>query len=210
MDHHDVAARAAMTAADNEDRSASARAAAQVDAREAAAAVGEVPDLAGTAVVVMGASGSGKTVLAMRLAEALGVPYAEADDFHSAEAVAKMAGGTPLTDKDRWPWLRRIRDWMSESPQARGAVVTCSALKHSYRDLLSEAPVRVRFLHVDAPEDVIRQRMARRRHFMPPALLASQFATLEPLQPDEDGAVLPNDSTMEDLTERALRALAED
>ena len=78
------------------------------------------------------------------------------------------------------------------------------------RDLLSEAPVRVRFLHVDAPEDVIRQRMARRRHFMPPALLTSQFATLEPLQPDEDGAVLPNDSTMEDLTERALRVLAED
>lgn len=210
MGQHDDAARTAMTAADNEDHSPSARAAAQVDAREAAAAVGEVPDLAGTAVVVMGASGSGKTVLALRLAEALGVPYAEADDFHSAEAIAKMAGGTPLTDEDRWPWLRRIRDWMSERPQGRGAVVTCSALKRSYRDLLSAAPVRVRFLHVDAPEEVVRERMELRRHFMPPSLLASQFATLEPLQPDEDGVVLPNRGTMEELTERALRALAED
>lgn len=209
MDHHDVAARAAMTAADNEDRSASARDAAQADAREAAAAVGEVPDLAGSAVVVMGTSGSGKTVLAMRLAEALGVPYAEADDFHSAEAVAKMAGGTPLTDKDRWPWLRRIRDWIAEHAPAEGAVLTCSALKRSYRDFLSEAPVRVRFLHLAAKDGVVHRRMVSRTHFMPPALLASQVATLEPLQPDEDGVVLINDSTLEALMERAVRALAE-
>ena len=168
------------------------------------------PDLAGTALVVMGASGSGKTVLALRLAEALGVPYAEADDFHSAEAVATMAGGTPLTDEDRWPWLRRLRDWMSERAQARGAVVTCSALKRSYRDLLSAAPVRVRFLYVTAPEELVRSRMAARVHFMPPSLLDSLLATLEPLQPDEDGVVLANDSSLDDLVERALHALAAD
>lgn len=166
-----------------------------------------LPDLAGTAVVVMGVSGSGKTVLAQRLAQALGVPFAEGDEFHSAEAVARMAGGTPLTDEDRGPWLRRIRDWMGPGVAARGAVVTCSALKRSYRDVLREAPVRVVFLHVETPAEQVLHRMERRRHFMPPALLPGQLATLEPLEADEEGIVLANDSTMEELTERALRAL---
>lgn len=179
------------------------------DARRALEAVGSVPDLAGTAVAVMGVSGSGKTVLALRLAAALGVPFAEADEFHSPEAVAKMAGGTPLTDADRLPWLHRIRDWTAGAAAERGAIVTCSALKRSYRDLLRDGPARVVFLHVDAPQSEIRDRMARRRHYMPPTLLHSQAATLEPLEADEPGAVLANDSTVEDLTERALRVLAD-
>ena len=195
------------SAAQNEDRSPQARAAAARDARAAAAAVGSLPRLRGTAVVVMGISGSGKSVLALRLAEVLGVPCAEADDFHSAEAVAKMHGGTPLTDEDRWPWLERIRTWLGEPGQAEGCIVTCSALKRSYRDLLCTAPLRVVFLHVDADLARIEERMALRRHFMPPSLLPSQAAALEPLEADEDGFVLCNDSTCEDLTERALRAL---
>ena len=166
------------------------------------------PAMAGTAVVVMGTSGSGKTALALRLAEALGVPFAEADDLHSPEAVARMAAGIPLTDEDRWPWLARLRDWIAEHAPAEGAVLTCSALKRSYRDLLSGAPVRVRFLHLTAPEDLVRSRMAARTHFMPPALLASQVATLEPLQPDEDGVVLINDASLDVLVDRALCALA--
>lgn len=191
-----------------DDRSPAALAAAAQDAEAARAAVATLPDLTGTAVVVMGVSGSGKTALALRLMDVLQLPYAEADEFHSAEAIEKMRGGTPLTDEDRWPWLRRLRAWMSEPAQAGGCIVTCSALKRSYRDLLSDAPVRVRFLHVQAETTDIQDRMAERHHFMPPALLASQVATLEPLQPDEDGVLLRNDATLADLTERALRALA--
>lgn len=113
--------------------------------------------LAGTAVVVMGVSGSGKTALAMRLAQRLGAPFGEADDLHAPEAKALMAAGTPLTDADRHPWLLRMR--------------------------------------------------GRRGHFMPAALLDAQIATLEPLGPDEEGVVLANDGTLDQLTTRGLTAL---
>lgn len=207
--HDDDAHREVSSAADNEDRSPQARADAARDARAAVDAVGALPDLTGTAVVVMGISGSGKSALALRLTEAFGVPYAEADDFHSPEAIATMHGGTPLTDEDRWPWLGRIRDWLSRPECAGGAVVTCSALKRSYRDLLADAPVRVRFLHVQAGVDEIQDRMEHRSHFMPASLLPSQLATLQPLQEGEDGVVLANESTLQDLTERALRVLSQ-
>lgn len=166
-----------------------------------------LPDLRGMAAVVMGVSGSGKTVLAQRLSAALGLPYAEADEFHSPECIAAMAGGTALTDEDRLPWLGRLRDWMGRPEQAGGGVVTCSALKRSYRDVLRQAPVRVVFLHVVAAAGPIETRMRSREHFMPAALLPSQLAALEPLGPDEDGVELPNDATLEDLTARALQAL---
>lgn len=207
--HHVDATHTPTSAAgpDTDDRRPAALAAAAHDAEVARAAVGTLPNLTGTPVVVMGVSGSGKTALALRLMDVLQLPYAEADEFHSAEAIAKMRGGTPLTDEDRWPWLRRLRSWMSEPAQSGGCIVTCSALRRSYRDLLSDAPGRVRFLHVEAATVDIQDRMAERHHFMPPALLASQVATLEPLQPDEDGVLLHNDGTLADLTERALRAL---
>ncbi|WP_271395864.1 gluconokinase [Neomicrococcus lactis] len=160
-------------------------------------------------IVVMGVSGSGKTSLAALLSEQLGWPYAEADEFHPAENIAKMSAGHALTDEDRWPWLNEIRDWMtSNSEQRTGTIVTCSALKHLYRDLLREAQGRVVFVHVKAPAEVIKDRLDHREgHFMPPSLLPSQFATLEELSTDEDGFNIDNNTTPADLAHRTLVAL---
>ena len=162
-------------------------------------------------IVVMGISGSGKTTLAENLSGELGWPYAEADEFHPQANIEKMSAGIPLTDEDRWPWLRSIRDWMSEHAAAgSGSVVTCSALKRSYRELLSEAGGRVIFLEITADPAVIEDRMRHRAgHFMPASLLPSQLATLEPLEPSEDGVILNNSGTTEDLTVEALAALAD-
>ena len=160
-------------------------------------------------LVLMGISGSGKTVLAERLAERLGVPYAEADEFHPPANIAKMSAGTPLTDEDRWPWLQSMRAWMDQESSAGGTVSTCSALKRSYRDLLRGAAGRVVFLHVRAEPAVITERMERRTdHFMPTSLLPSQLATLEVLAEDEDGCVLENSGSVDELVERALAVVA--
>lgn len=159
-----------------------------------------------TAVVVMGVSGSGKTTVARLLADRLGWPMAEADDFHSAENIAAMASGRPLTDADRGPWLLSIRDWVSAADTS--VVVTCSALRRRYRDVLREAEASVKFLHLDGGRDIIGSRIgARLDHFMPPTLLTSQLSTLEPLEADEDGAMVPVDGSPEQLVERALAAL---
>lgn len=167
----------------------------------------QAPQPPPTHVVVMGVSASGKTTLASLLATRLGWPLAEADDFHPATNVAKMASGTPLTDDDRWPWLRTLRDWMDNIP-GPGTVMTCSALKHSYRDLLREASGVVRFIHVVVDPTILAERISvRTGHFMPGTLLPSQLSTLEPLASDEDGFTLPNDSTAEDLLTRALTSL---
>lgn len=154
-------------------------------------------------LVVMGVSGSGKSTLAAALAADLGLPMAEADEFHPPENIAKMASQTPLTDEDRWPWLESLRDWMS-TQAATGSVITCSALRRSYRDVLRAAAGRVVFLHVDVEIPRLNTRLAHRSgHFMPPALLESQLSTLEALDPEEDGVVLANDTTVEDLLESA-------
>ncbi|MFC7615968.1 gluconokinase [Actinokineospora soli] len=137
-------------------------------------------------VVVMGVSGSGKTTVGTALAERLGVPYAEADEFHPKANIDKMTSGVPLTDADREPWLRAIAAWVGERA-ADGGVVTCSALKRPYRDLL-RAGGPAWFLHLHGSPEVIASRMAGRTgHFMPPSLLASQLADLEPLGADEPG-----------------------
>lgn len=139
-------------------------------------------------VVVMGVTGSGKSTVGMALAERLGVPFADADDFHSPENVAKMRAGTPLDDNDRLPWLRTIAAWLREQ---RDAVVTCSALKRAYRDILREGAPDVLFLHLDGDKETVRQRVAGRAgHFMPESLVDSQFAALEPLAADEHGVVV--------------------
>ncbi|WP_207171774.1 MULTISPECIES: gluconokinase [unclassified Nesterenkonia] len=154
-------------------------------------------------LVVMGVSGSGKSTLAAALAADLGLPMAEADEFHPPENIAKMASQTPLTDEDRWPWLESLRDWMS-TQATTGSVITCSALRRSYRDVLRTAAGRVVFLHVDVEIPRLNTRLAHRSgHFMPPALLESQLSTLEALDPEEDGVVLANDTTVEDLLESA-------
>lgn len=135
-------------------------------------------------VVLMGVSGSGKTVVGQALATDLGWPFFDGDDFHPPANVAKMAAGTPLTDNDRWPWLDRLAAEMA-AINARGAsaVLACSALKRAYRDRLARAG-SVRFVHLKGPYETIAARLAGRAHrYMPPALLASQFATLE--EPDD-------------------------
>ena len=140
-----------------------------------------------THLVVMGVAGSGKTTLAAALSQRLGWICAEADEFHPARNIDKMRQGIPLEDADRWPWLAQIRDWMTSQARAGAStVLTCSALKKSYRELLSGAEGRVVFLHLDGGADVISQRIqGREGHFMPPALLPSQLATLEPLTKEE-------------------------
>jgi gluconokinase len=143
-------------------------------------------------VVVMGVSGSGKSTVAAMLAAALGCQFQEGDDLHPPENVEKMRSGTPLSDADRMPWLRRIAkeidDW-----RARGecGVLTCSALKRSYRDIIIGDRLDVVLVYLKGSHELIRQRMiARHEHFMPVALLDSQFATLEEPTPDEHPIVV--------------------
>ncbi|MBD0838014.1 gluconokinase [Streptomyces sp. TRM68416] len=163
-------------------------------------------------VVVMGVSGTGKTTIGSLLAARLGVPYAEGDDFHPPANIAKMSAGTPLTDADRWPWLDAIGTW-AHGRAGLGGVVSCSALKRAYRDRLRAAAPDVVFVHLAGDRALIEDRMSHRQgHFMPAALLDSQFATLQPLQPDEAGVTVDVAGSPEEITERsvaALRALSE-
>ncbi|MBW0090754.1 gluconokinase [Pseudonocardia sp. KRD-184] len=161
-------------------------------------------------LVVMGVSGVGKTSVAQELVARTGWVFAEGDDLHPEANRQKMAAGHPLDDDDRWPWLRRIADWIGEQEQAdRGAVITCSALKRSYRDLLRDGHPSVYFVHLLAPPELIEQRItARRGHYMPPSLLSSQLATLEPLQPDEPGVGVETTGRPSEVAGRAMDALA--
>ena len=160
-------------------------------------------------LVVMGVSGSGKTTLAEVLSERLGWVCAEADDFHPQENVDKMTAGLALTDEDRWPWLRTIRDWLTEQTRAgRSAVVTCSALKIAYRDVLREAG-DVRFVHLTAPTVLLGERLEQRvGHFMPATLLPSQLAALEPLQEHEAGLTLVVDVPPSEVADRVVAGLS--
>jgi gluconokinase len=154
-------------------------------------------------VVVMGVTGSGKTTVGMALAERMAVPYADADDFHSLENVAKMRAGVPLDDEDRLPWLRAVRDWLGAHREI-GCVVTCSALKRAYRDILREK-ADVTFLHLDGDRETVRQRVAHRAgHFMPASLVESQYDALEPLEDDEQGVVIPFDLSVDQIVDRFL------
>jgi gluconokinase len=159
-------------------------------------------------VVVMGVTGSGKSTVGTALAERLGVPFADADDFHSAENVAKMRAGTPLNDGDRLPWLRNIAAWLGEH-QGSGAVVTCSALKRIYRDILRERASDVVFLHLDGDKETARRRVAGRAgHFMPSSLVDSQFADLEPLGADERGIVVDFARAVDDIVDEVASGLS--
>ncbi|MFC9847113.1 gluconokinase [Streptomyces sp. NPDC060223] len=160
-------------------------------------------------VVVMGVAGTGKTTIGPLLAARLGVPYAEGDDFHPPANVAKMTAGTPLADEDRWPWLDAIGRWAHERA-GLGGVVSSSALKRAYRDRLRAAAPGVVFVHLTGDRALIEDRMSQRQgHFMPAALLDSQFATLQPLQADEVGVAVDVSGGPGEITERAVTALRE-
>ncbi|MFZ3474519.1 gluconokinase [Streptomyces sp. 4.24] len=159
-------------------------------------------------MVVMGVAGTGKTTVGRLLAEELGLPYAEGDAFHPAANVAKMSAGTPLDDTDRWPWLDAIGEWMRNRAGLSGGVVAASALKRVYRDRLRAAAPGTAFVHLTGERPLIEKRMAARKgHFMPLALLDSQFATLEALQADEDGVLVDVAGSPQEVAHRALAAL---
>ncbi|WP_319452153.1 MULTISPECIES: gluconokinase [unclassified Mycobacterium] len=149
-------------------------------------------------IVVMGVSGSGKSTVGAALAQRLRVPFADADDFHPPANIAKMTAGHPLNDDDRRPWLETIGGWLAE--HVEGGVMSCSALKHAYRDQLREHCPSVEFLHLAGTPEVIGRRQASRPgHFMPATLLASQFETLEPLTADEHGVVIDVDQDIDSI-----------
>lgn len=160
-------------------------------------------------VVVMGVSGAGKTTVARGISEATGLLFAEADEFHPAENVARMRAGVPLDDAARLPWLRELAGWMAaRADEGRSTVLACSALRRSYRDVLRQGPPGVDFVHLDGSAEVIRDRMARRTgHFMPASLLESQLATLEPAEPDESVLVLDVSLSPEQLVTAAVNGL---
>lgn len=159
-------------------------------------------------LTVMGVSGSGKTTVGAALAQRLRVPFADADDFHPPENVAKMSAGIPLDDADRFPWLEHIGAWLADHA-ADGGVVSCSALRRSYRDVLRAAAPGQLFVHLAGSPEVIARRVAGRPgHFMPASLVESQFATLEPLGADEHGLTLDLDRPVDDLVVAYLTATA--
>lgn len=155
-------------------------------------------------IVVLGPSGNGKTTLAGRLAEALEVPFLDADDLHSEAAVATMRSGAPLTDADRAPWLARVHDQLADHTET-GLVAACSALRRSYRDTLRAGLDGLVLVLPEVSREVLLERVAGRRdHFMPVDLVDSQLATFEPLQPDEPGLTLNGEATPDALV-RAVR-----
>ncbi len=150
-------------------------------------------------VVAMGVSGSGKSTVGAALAQRLRVPFADADDFHPPANIAKMTAGEALNDDDRFPWLEAIGEWLAQRCDS-GGVMSCSALKHKYRDQLRRHCPDVEFLHLSGTPEVIAKRQASRPgHFMPASLLASQFETLEPLDGDERGLVIDVDQSIDSI-----------
>ena len=163
------------------------------------------------AIIVMGVSGSGKSTIGALLAEALGWPFADADGFHPPENVAKMAAGQPLTDEDRWPWLDAIAAHIGASRRARQpVVVACSALRRAYRERLRAGHGDLIFLHLaGAPEVIATRQAARQGHFMPPSLMASQYATLEDPAEEADAVTVSVQASPHEVVGNILSSLGE-
>lgn len=152
-------------------------------------------------IVVMGPSGSGKSLVGAALAARLGARFVDGDDLHPRANVAKMAAGTPLDDDDREPWLDAVAlVLVRQAP----IVIACSALRRTYRDRIRATCADAWFVELVVPSAELRQRVSRRDHFMPAALLDSQLATLEPLATDEVGARVANDAGLESVVSRIV------
>lgn len=161
------------------------------------------------ALIVMGVSGSGKSTVAEALGERLGWRFEDGDSFHPAGNVEKMRAGHPLTDEDRWPWLNAIADEIARvCDKGEHIIIACSALKHSYRDVLLRGRDDVRFVFLRGAKELIAARLAGRKgHFMPPGLLASQFDTLEPPEAGEHVITVSIDESVEAIVDGVVRQL---
>jgi gluconokinase len=165
--------------------------------------------MAAPVIIVMGVSGSGKTTVGALLAGKLGWTYAEADNFHPASNVDKMAHGHPLTDEDRRPWLDAIGRWIDERRAAdEPGVVSCSGLKRAYRDRLRADRPEVRMVFLEGSFELVKRRMvARHGHFMLASMLESQFADLEPPQPDEGIVTISVEATPGEIVDKIVEVL---
>jgi gluconokinase len=161
------------------------------------------------AVIVMGVSGSGKSTIGEQLAKRLSWSYEDGDKFHPPANVAKMSAGHPLTDEDRWPWLRAIADEIDRvCGSGQHAVIACSALKRAYRDLLVHGRGDVRIIFLQGTKELIAARLAQRKgHFMPPGLLDSQFKVLEPPESDENPITVSIDGSAASIVDAIVRQI---
>lgn len=160
-------------------------------------------------LVLMGVSGTGKSTVAAALREHLDWEFCEGDDLHPPENIAKMSSGQPLDDEDRRPWLEALAAWTRErSVRGQDTLLTCSALKHSYRDVLRRGGGGTFFVHLTGDHDLLAARMgARQRHFMPASMLRSQLDTLEPLGADEHGMVVDVAASPEEIARHVMGQL---
>lgn len=160
-------------------------------------------------VVVMGVSGSGKTLVGEALAKEMGARFVEGDTYHPVQNIERMASGLPLRDEDRWGWLDAIAVEIAHAERdGSRLVVACSALKRAYRDRLRRASRRIAFVYLDVARDVAADRVANRKgHFMPASLIDSQFAALEPPGVDEAAIRLDATRNLDELVSAASNAL---
>lgn len=162
-------------------------------------------------IIVMGVSSSGKSSAGQAIARQLHVPFLDGDGYHPPANVEKMRAGIPLVDEDRWPWLERLAVALHDAADKKGAIVgACSALKRAYRDyLIEKAGEPILFVHLHGSKEVIGERIARRQHeFMPASLLDSQFATLEPPDPEQENVlVVPVTDSLDKITRTTVKAL---
>lgn len=159
---------------------------------------------------MMGVSGSGKTTIAKILSARLGWPFEEGDSLHPESNIAKMKAGIPLTDADRQPWLAHVAAWINRQRESgQPGIITCSALKRAYRQIVIGDRPGVRLVYLRGSRDVLAARLAQRRgHFMPASLLDSQLDTLEEPDPDEDPLTVDIDHPAEQIANEIIRRIA--